>query len=79
MSYTVHGDTVNLAARLQALNKRFGTRILVADATHRLAGDAASFRDLGECEVRGHGAAVRVWAAAPAASGESGTARTQNA
>jgi len=33
VSYTVHGDAVNLAARLEQLNKTMGTRLLIAAAT----------------------------------------------
>ena len=33
LSYTVHGDAVNLAARLEEMNKKFGTRLLVSAAT----------------------------------------------
>lgn len=35
VSYTVHGDAVNLAARLEQLNKSMGTRILLTAATQR--------------------------------------------
>lgn len=34
-SYTVYGDVVNIAARLEALNKEYGTSLLIADATAR--------------------------------------------
>jgi class 3 adenylate cyclase len=34
-SYTVHGDTVNLAARLEALCKEHGAPLLVSEATAR--------------------------------------------
>jgi len=40
LAYSLVGDTVNLAARLQELNKEFGTEILVSEATrNRLTGD----------------------------------------
>lgn len=41
MSYTVMGDTVNLAARLEAANKEYGSHCLVSGATVAAAGDAA--------------------------------------
>ncbi len=52
-NYTVIGDAVNLAARLEAANKALGTRILVAAATYERAGDAFVFRPRGAIELPG--------------------------
>jgi adenylate cyclase len=51
--FTVVGDVVNVAARLEAANKLFGTRILVSEATRVQAGDGFVFRDLAQLRVRG--------------------------
>ena len=61
LSYTVHGDAVNLAARLEALNKELRTRILVSEAT---AAQAEEFDlvPMGEVEVRGQTGRVAVYA-----------------
>jgi adenylate cyclase len=54
LGYTIHGDDVNLAARLEHLNKEYGTRIIVAHTTCELAGwDQFPFKRLGEVQVRG--------------------------
>lgn len=52
-NYTVIGDTVNLAARLEAANKALGTRILVSEATREAAGDTFAFRAVDILRVRG--------------------------
>jgi adenylate cyclase len=44
MTYTAVGAMVNLAARLEGLNKFYGTRILVSEATRRGAGSNFVFR-----------------------------------
>lgn len=51
-TYTVHGDTVNLAARLEAMNKEHGTEILVAADTAAML-DLAAFERVGAVPVRG--------------------------
>ena len=48
MSYTLLGDTVNLAARLEELNKHHGTRILVSQSTRDACGELFAF------DVAGH-------------------------
>jgi PAS domain S-box-containing protein len=54
-SYTVIGDAVNVAARLEAANKVLGTHILVAEATRERAGDEFRFRAHGKVELPGRG------------------------
>ena len=46
MAYTAMGNVVNLASRLEGLNKFYGTQILVSDATVRGAGQAYVFRSV---------------------------------
>ena len=60
--YTVIGDTVNFAARLEALNKDFNSQFLISAAVHDALGeecrDAVS---LGEVPVRGYDRPMTVW------------------
>ena len=59
--YTVIGDTVNLAARLEPANKVFGTRIMVPAATRERIKDDYEFRYLAELRVKGKTKTVPVY------------------
>jgi len=65
MNFTLLGDTVNLAARLEELNKQHGTRILVSQSTRDACGDLFSFQSLGSVTVRGRSEPVAVFSLDP--------------
>jgi adenylate cyclase len=60
--YTVIGDTVNFAARLESLNKEFNSQLLISaavrDALDEAGSDAVS---LGEVAIRGYDQPMTVW------------------
>lgn len=63
VNYTVHGDDVNLAARLEQLNKEHRTRILVSERTLELAGrEHFKCRRIGTVVVRGRNAPTVIYA-----------------
>ena len=53
MSFTVMGDTVNLASRLESANKFYGTRCLVSQATIAAAAQAVEAREIDRLVVAG--------------------------
>jgi class 3 adenylate cyclase len=60
LSYTVHGNAVNLAARLEQLNKRYGTRILLSEKTAERCPDIP-LRRLEMTRIRGHTEPVELY------------------
>ena len=62
LGYTVIGDEVNIAARLEALNKDYGSSIIVSEQTRNLAGpEKFAFRLLDEVMVRGRTTSTRIY------------------
>ncbi|GEP53192.1 adenylate/guanylate cyclase domain-containing protein [Reyranella soli] len=53
LNYTLLGDAVNVASRVEQLNKKFGTRILATESTV-CAADSSDCERLGTVDVRGH-------------------------
>ncbi|NVD40058.1 adenylate/guanylate cyclase domain-containing protein [Ensifer sp. HO-A22] len=59
--YTAMGDTINVASRLEGLNKEFGTTILASAAIQHVVADEFAFRPLGLMKVKGRMEAVEVY------------------
>ena len=66
LEYTIHGDTVNTASRLEGMTKELGRSMLLADATCQALSRRPDDLDfVGEVEVRGRRSTIGLWSLEP--------------
>jgi len=65
LDYTAHGDAVNSAARLEAINKQFGTTICLGARAAAAIADPGRLRPLGAVTLRGRAAATEIFSPWP--------------
>lgn len=61
LNYTIHGDDVNIASRLEQLNKEFSTRILVSEKTRSMAGDVFKYKLVTQHSLRGRSKPMKIY------------------
>lgn len=61
MNYTAIGDSVNLCARLEGINKIYGTNIIVSETVYDLAKESFLFRRLDNVAVKGKAKSIRIY------------------
>ena len=65
-NYTVMGDAVNIASRLEGVNKHYGTYVLASDATAAATGNAIAWREIDRVRVVGRSESIAILEPLPA-------------
>ncbi|MDK1479249.1 adenylate/guanylate cyclase domain-containing protein, partial [Sinorhizobium sp. 6-117] len=82
LQYTAMGDTVNVASRLEGMNKNYDTTIMASGAVVAQCKDVITFRPLGSAQAKGRATALDIYevlAANPAAEVKMDEAQTGTA
>lgn len=70
LQYTAMGDTINVASRLEGMNKTYGTTILTTAEVRARAGTAIKFRPLGRGKAKGREVSIELFEVVDVADGD---------